>query len=351
MSFDLVLWSGSTAAPTRLWNECITGSTVEGMGALPRERLIAAFEKHDDVRVRGAVVEGRGWECEIAGTYATIRCAWELADEPASMLRIVRAAHAAGCSVYDAQYGGYWPASAGVVPEPEGWAAVFDEGWVFEDEDDEVGGPAGEPVRLCPEYVFPTRREVGLYIHVTERAEGHNAGALTTLVGTRAKLHRARFPNATIAVEFGGPAAHAVLEHDNVALWLKGSDASPRLSSRAKRPSVAFSVLGDFEAGDLVERLDVCPFELVPLSAEQRWLAQTFGEPVAALHVVVPAHVAVVAPDSLRVAVQLLRDASTDLNGAPVQFADPSKVAAPISANVAWVEALVGLDATSAGPR
>jgi hypothetical protein len=352
MSFDLVVWVGSPKAPSQLWSELEDDHDASSITPAP-ERLVGAFRAvfGDDLRVLTgadpAAVEvlGRGWECYLANAWTTINCSWSLANEPTAIAALVRAAHAAGCSVYDPQSGAYWPVSIGLPKaEEDVWtAAVFDEGFAYENEDDE-GHVRALPMRLCPDDVRPIESKVWLYVHVVE-----DGPLLRALVSARTKLYRERFPSWAITVEFGGPGA-GELGRDTVTRWLKGAAASAALASRTSRLSVAFVVLGNFDVSDVHNRFDVWPFELVPITREEKLLASIFGEPVASLGVIVPTRIVAGAPEIVRAGLRALHDEIVRLtDGAPLYFADPSRGAvAPVGANIAWVEALVGLTPSEA---
>ncbi|MEO8703614.1 MAG: hypothetical protein ABI867_26430 [Kofleriaceae bacterium] len=262
-----------------------------------------------------------------------------MANDPNALARFVKAAHAGGCSVYDPQFGAYWPAAVG-LPEAgaDAWAsAFFDQGFVFDDEADEGHVPE-TPMRLCPDDVRPVTQQVWIDVHVV--AEGP---LVRGLMSHRAQLYRARFPSWTITVRLGGSGAQTLRPSD-CARWLERAKAKAEVVEGSDAPSIAFAVLGDFDARELAGRLEICPFELVPFSREDKLLASAFGEPVASVAVIVPKRVVASAPEVLRTALHALGDAIASLaGGASVHFADPAQADANVGANLAWVEAHVGL--------
>lgn len=348
MSFDLAVWVGSVAAASLRWAELEDDEDGLELEALPRERLVEALMAElGDVLVEpagagasGVGVSGKGWECWIDGGVTTIVCDWSWTEEPTRITPLIRAAHRAGCSVYDPQHGAHWPAANG-TPEPnsDAWSvAVFDEGFVFEDEDDEGSVPE-QAMRLCPDDAWPLNSEVWIDTWVVEPST-----FLANFVSQRARLYRTRFPGWKIHAGFGGPGA-ADLKRPEVQGWLKRTKAKAGLNGRESPTAIVFVVLGNFRADILVGELTPCPFELVPVSPEYKLMAVVLSELVASLIVSVPTRIVAQAPDTIRAGLRALLDAIVRLRGgSPLHLMDLTRPnAATVGTNLGWLEVLVGL--------
>lgn len=342
MSFDLILWTGAPTAPSRRWAALGAATTEDGAAPLPTEALVGAFRSgFGDVHVRqdasGVEVVGRGWECAWRdGSWTTVSCRWVMAEDPAGVAAIVRAAHVAGCSVYDPQSGAHWPVSSGGLTDDDPWgAAHFDEGIVFEDEADDLGHVPDRAVRLCPRGVWPPARQVWLDAPVDVARQD------PALVRHRVRTYRERFPGWDVEVVFSGAGAADL-----------GDDEGRSILRRLEVPfvvapevaSVTFGVLGGFEPGRIVDRVAPCPFELVPTATEQLLLAGIFGEVPVRVWVVVPTRVLRAAPETVRAGLRSLHAAAAADAGWPVHFVDAAAPPeGPVGANLGWVERLLGL--------
>ena len=122
MSYDLILWRGRSSEPTRTWRDLSRGDTVEGLDPLDFASVLAAFRRHygNDLRVfeDDGTIQGRGWELAVhdEDTYSQVECAWSALDHAGALAQLRRAAHAAGCHVFDPQTGEFFEASPTSVP-------------------------------------------------------------------------------------------------------------------------------------------------------------------------------------------------------------------------------------------
>ncbi len=339
MSYDLVIWPGSPGAATQRW-KAIRDEERGPLPMLPHDELLTSLRAAfgSDLRVLEGngffEVAGRGWEADVgSGTHTTVSCNWALTSEDAMLAVIVRAAHAAGCSVYDPQDGAYWPAFATPVDDGLWDEPFFDEGWTYDDEDDNEGHPADVPVRLQPHEILPAARQVWLEVpaSLARAAPGQERA--------RIGAYLARFSGWEIFAVFTGPEAEAPTT----------AECRKLLGTRAVTPLlgeevgvIAFHVLGAFDPLVTMAGIEPCPFELVAQSAEETLLGTILGELPIRLVAVVAKRALGRAPDVIRAGLRALHTAAAQ--SGPVHYSNP--LAAPdaaVGANVGWVEALLGL--------
>lgn len=344
MSFDLVIWSGNPSAPTRQWGR-LRAEDEAGLPPIPHEELTASLRATfgEDIRVLpfdgGCNVLGRGWEVDIGpGTHVMVSCNWGLVGEPAILGAIVRAAHAAGCSVYDPQNGAHWPTFSTPGADDLWQSAFFDEAFLFEDEDDDVGHVAEQPKRLKPDEVAPTATKVWLEVPMAL------ARAAPGETRRRIRTYQDRFVGWELIVALTGPESEAlsIAERRKVI-------KEERFTEDFDEPVgiVSFHVVGTFDPVAAIPRIDLCPFEVVAQSPEEILLASIFEELPVRWIVVVATRTLRAAPDAVRAGLRALHAAASEAG--PAHYSNPlASREAPVGANVAWVEALLGLSPSEA---